>query len=1071
MAMINCPGCGEENPAKFRLCGYCGVALAAAAPAALPVHEVRKTVTLVFSDLKGSTALGERLDPEAVREVMDRYFKAMAAEITRHGGKIEKYIGDAIMAVFGLPRAHEDDALRAVRAAAGMRAALRQVNEDLMQRYGVALANRTGVNTGEVVANDDPNASQKLATGDAVNVAARLEQAAPENEIYLGETTYRLVRDAVTVETVEPLELKGKAERVAAFRLVSAHGLDGSTRRQDTPVVGRDAELAVLDAAYHEACRTGAFRLVTVIGDAGVGKSRLVHEVVVRIAAGARVLRGRCLPYGDGITFWPLREMVGGAANILADDAPAEARAKLLALVGDADVVDRLAAATGLSDTPFPLHELYWAARKLLEVLAASGAVVAIIDDIHWAETAFLDLLDHLLDSDTSASVLLLATARHDLLEERPQWGERAGASRLVLKPLTDAASAQVVANLLGNAGLPDDIVRRIVGAAEGNPLFVEQMLSMLIDNRALRQEGDRWVRGERYAEIAVPPTIQALLEARLDRLGREERMTVEPAAVIGMQFALPAVTALAPEATRAHVGERLATLARKQFIQPASSAEGDMLYRFHHHLVRETVYGGLLKRSRATLHIDFVRWADRVNAERGRALEFEEILGYHLEQAHRYLGELGPLDAQGLAVGADAARRLAGAARRAFARGDMHAAANLYRRATALLPAADANRLALLPELGETLMELGDFDDARAVLDEAAAAAEQAGNQRIRASARIVRMLVRLYSAEPGDWSAEALQVVEESIPLLEQAGAHDELANAWRLSGQVHGIAARYLQIVTAIEKSIAHARLAGDARMVARAGLALSTTALYGPTPVPQAIEQCERIIADDLTNRQVEAIVMCTLAHLRAMNAEFDKARDLYRRGRALLRDLGWGVNAASTGVDVGRVEWLAGDLVAAERELRGDLDFLAKCGETFFLSTMAAQLSCIARELGDAAEAQTLSETAQAAAAEDDTVSQILWRLARTALLARAGELAEAEALARGAVELSRSTETPIFQADALVELASVLSLGGRIDEARTTLAAALAIYTDKGDLVSAARTSARADALSSSTPA
>ncbi|HWI10701.1 MAG TPA: tetratricopeptide repeat protein, partial [Burkholderiaceae bacterium] len=618
--------------------------------------------------------------------------------------------------------------------------------------------------------------------------------------------------------------------------------------------------------------------------------------------------------------------------------------------------------------------------------------------------------------------------------------------------------------------GLPQEVLERIVGAAEGNPLFVEQMLSMLIDNRALRQQDGRWVRGERYAEIAVPPTIQALLEARLDRLAREERVTVEPASVIGMQFALPAVTALAPEAARAHVGERLATLAHKQFIQPAESSEGDVLYRFHHHLVRETVYGGLLKRSRATLHIDFVRWADRVNAERGRALEFEEILGYHLEQAHRYLRELGPLDEQGLAIGLDAARRLTAAARRAFARGDMHAAANLYRRAVALLPGTDANRLALLPELGETLMELGDFDDARQVLDEAAASAEQSGNQRIRASARIVRMLVRLYSAETGDWSSAALQVAEETIPLLEREAAHDELANAWRLSSQVHGIAARFGQMVDAINKAIGHARLAGDARMVARAGMALATTALYGSTPVAQAIEQCDRIVADGLTDRQVEGIVICTLAHLLAMNAEFDKARELYRRGRALLRDLGQGVNAASTGLDVARVEWLAGDLVAAERELRGDLDFLAQRGETFFLPTMAAQLSRIVRDLGDADEALALSKTAEEAATEDDTASQVLWRVARATLVARHGDLAEAEALARRAVELSGGTDAPIFQADALVELASVLSLGGRVDEARTTLGAALGLYTDKGDIVSAARAAALADRLEPSTP-
>ena len=407
--MVKCPGCGEENPPKFRLCGYCGTPLAAVPAAAplpiLPAHDVRKTVTIIFTDLKDSTALGERLDPEALHEVKERYFGAMAAEITRHGGKIEKYIGDAIMAVFGLPRAHEDDGLRAVRAAAGMQVALARVNAELSERFGVTLANRTGVNTGEVVANDDPGANQKLATGDAVNVAARLEQAAPLNGIYLGEVTYRLVRDAVEVEAVEPLELKGKAERVAAWRLVSAQGLMGSARRQDTPVVGRDTELAALATAYGEVCNQGVVRLVTVIGDAGVGKSRLVHEVTEHMAAGARVLRGRCLPYGDGITFWPLRELVCAASDIRADDTPAQARAKVEAAVGDADVAERLSAASGLSPAAFPMHEFQWAARKFLEILAANGPVVALIDDIHWAEPAFLDLLEHLLESEARAPI------------------------------------------------------------------------------------------------------------------------------------------------------------------------------------------------------------------------------------------------------------------------------------------------------------------------------------------------------------------------------------------------------------------------------------------------------------------------------------------------------------------------------------------------------------------------------------------------------------------------------------------------------------------------------------------
>src|SRR5690349_266113 len=279
--MINCPQCNEENPPKFRLCGYCGAPLVAA-PTPLPVREVRRTVTLLFCDLKDSTALGERLDPEALHEVKERYFATMAAEITKHGGKIEKYIGDAIMAVFGVPLPHEDDALRAVRAAAGMQAALRTVNEDLSSRYGVVLANRTGVNTGEVLANDDPTADQKLATGDAVNVTARLEQSAPANEIYLGETTYRLVRDAVEVESVEPLELKGKSGRVAAFRLVSAVGLDGYVRRHDSALVGRDEELAAIDEALREVVDARSIRMITIVGDAGMGKTRLAQEVIAR---------------------------------------------------------------------------------------------------------------------------------------------------------------------------------------------------------------------------------------------------------------------------------------------------------------------------------------------------------------------------------------------------------------------------------------------------------------------------------------------------------------------------------------------------------------------------------------------------------------------------------------------------------------------------------------------------------------------------------------------------------------------------------------------------------------------
>lgn len=1054
--MVACPSCGEDNPPKFRLCGYCGTPLAAAAPA-LPVREVRKTVTIVFCDLKDSTALGERLDAEALHEVKGRYFEAMAAQIVRHGGKVEKYIGDAIMAVFGLPRAHEDDALRAVRAAAGMRTELARLNADLGGRYGVALANRTGINTGEVVANDDPTADQQLATGDAVNLAARLEQAAPPGEIYLGELTWRLVRDAVEVEPVEPLALKGKSSKVPALRLVAVRGQDGLVRRHDRPLVGRDAELAALQQAWHEATTQRTVRTVTLVADAGFGKSRLVLEVIDRIAAGARVLAGRCLPYGEGITFWPLLMMLRDAAGIRDSDRADAVLARLRDTLGDADVADRLISAAGLGGPAFPLGEINWAARRFVERQAADTPLLVFVDDIHWAEPAFLDLLDHVQQQARDVPVLVLATARHDLLESRPEWCTQPGTQRIALKPLSDEAATRLVTQLLGATGLPGALVGRVVRAAEGNPLYAEQMLSMLVDAGTLRQVDGRWALADDGADIAVPPTIQALLEARLDRLDRTERAAVEPASVIGLEFAQSAVESLAPDALRAALTTHLGSLARKQFIRPAQPTERDLVYRFHHHLVRETVYNGLLKRARAQMHLQFVRWADRVNAADDRGREFEEILGYHLEQAHRYLRELGPLDADGLAAGRDASRRLGSSGRRAAARGDMHAAAGLLRRAAATLEPDDAARPALLPPLAEALMSLGDFAGARAALDEALAAADRHGDERVRGAARVQAMFVRLYSGDGGgDWSEASLRVADEVIPVLDRLDASAELAAAWRLVVLVHGIAGRYQKADEAGAKSIAHARRAGSERVVARNGLMMAMNALHGPLPVPEAIAQCEQLLAAGLGERQIECNVRCALAQLRAMNGELDAARTHYRQARAMLRELGQGVYAASTAIDLARVELQGGDLAQAQREAQADADFLAAKGETYFLSTLAALIAKLAREQGRDAEALALTRTAEAASGADDVESQALWRMVRAPLLARQGDAAGAEAMAREAVALARGTEASMLQAEALAELAAVLRAAGR-DGWREAVDEALALYAAKGHRAAAQR--------------
>ena len=706
-----CAQCGTDNPDVAKFCLACGSPLAAAPPA----HEYRKVVTIVFSDLKGSTAMGERLDSESLREVMTRYFDSMSAELERHGGVVEKFIGDAIMAVFGLPKLHEDDALRAVRAAADMQRVQAALNDELERQWGVRLTVRTGVNTGEVVAGD-PVAGQRLVTGDAVNVAARLEQAAGAQEVLLGDLTYRLVRDYVDVEEVEPLELKGKSEPVPAYRLVGVREGAERPRRLDAPMVGRDRELEQLTGALSETVENRGCRLVTVVGEAGVGKSRLIDEFVQSLGAEVLFLRGRCLAYGDGITFWPLAEAIRQASGILERDSTEFALQKLSALSGDAEAEARVASAIGLSPTEYPREELFWGARKLLEALARPGPLLVLFEDVHWAEKTFLELIEHLLESVDDACLLIVCTTRHDLIERLPEWSTSPGATRIELGRLTEDEASAVAEHLLGRAGLDERVRSRVVKAAEGNPLFVEQLLSMLIDEGLILFENGCWRAGPDIDRAVVPPTIQALLAARLDYLEHDERAVIEPASVVGQVFVKDAVSFLVPDHVRDSVGARLGALTDKQLVHPdLSRSLEEEAFRFHHVLIRDTAYDGILKRARASFHERFVEWGDSVNREGGT--EYEEILGYHLEQAHQYLSELGPLDEKGLALGADGSRRLASAGRRAFARGDTPAAANLLGRAVSLLLEDDQRRLELLPDYGEALLQVGRFEEAEAAV------------------------------------------------------------------------------------------------------------------------------------------------------------------------------------------------------------------------------------------------------------------------------------------------------------------------------------------------------------------
>ncbi|HZA84000.1 MAG TPA: adenylate/guanylate cyclase domain-containing protein, partial [Actinomycetes bacterium] len=767
--MTVCPVCGEPNPARASFCLNCGVELPVAGAASRPA---RKTVTVVFTDLAGSVELGRRLDPESLAMVMARWFDRMRGLFERHGGRVQKFVGDAVVAVFGIPVANEDDALRAVRAAAGLDDALRRLNDELARDWGVRLEVRTGVNTGEVVTGD-PAIGDALVLGDAVNVAARLEQVADPGEVLLGQSTYRLVRDAVEAERVTPLHLKGKGTPVAAYRLGRLDpAAPGHARRQDAPIVGREAELRLFTWVYERVAATRTCHLLTVLGQAGVGKTRLVGEALGGLPA-ATVLRGRCLSYGDGITYWPVGEVVRQAAGIADTDAPAEASAKLRRLLADdparsappggapldrerEQVAARIAQLIGLEAAPGPAEEAAWAFRRLLEHLADRGPLVVVLDDLHWAEPGLLDLVEHAADYARGAPVLLVAMARPELLEQRPGWaGGKLNATTMLLEPLGDAEATRLLAALAGPVALPEAVARPIAKAADGNPLFLEELLAALVEEGRLRRRDGRWAATD-LTDLGIPPSIQALLTARLDRLEAAERAVLERAAVAGQVFDQSVVVALSPPSVRHQVPGLLQALVGRELLRPAPARlAGDQGYQFRHLLLRDATYDSIPKQARADLHELFAVWGERTAGP--RLPEIEEIVGYHLERAFRYRAELGFADERNRRLAAAAARRLGAAGRRALGRGDLPGASKLLERAVELLPAGDPGGLELLVELADVLVSTGEFARAEAILAQVAAAAAERGDDRLVGQARIGRL--RMQVSVASDLDADAIR------------------------------------------------------------------------------------------------------------------------------------------------------------------------------------------------------------------------------------------------------------------------------------------------------------------------
>jgi len=1046
-----CPSCGDQSPDRYRFCNTCGASLAQHV-----ARESRRTVTIVFAMPKVHSRSGDAPTPDVLRDVMSSYFEAMRIALERHGGTVEKFIGDAVMAVFGLPVRHEDDALRAIRAAADMQAALPALNERFLAERGIEVDNHIGVNTGEVIAGD-ASTGQRLVTGDAVNTAARLEQAAGPGEIVLGDLSYRLARDDIEIEFIQPLVLKGKAEPVPAYRLVK---IGGTARQKETgtPFVGRAVEMGRLSDALLDALGRKRARLINVVGDAGVGKSRLIREFATTAAHQARVLRGRCLPYGDGITFWPLGEVVREAAGIAADDAPDAAVTKIRGLLGgsgdDSDaILDRVAAAIGLSSAQFPIAELIWGGRRLLESIAAAQPLAMIVDDIHSAEATFLEFLDDLVASVDGAPILLLCSARHELAERHPEWIAAHDAETIRLEPLTESDAGQIVEELLGS--LEPSARARIAEASEGNPLYVEQIVSMLVETGALERGMDGWVARKGAETLQIPPTVQALVASRLDALGSNERAVVEPASVIGLSFPVDAVAELVEESIREQLETELTTLTGKQLVRPAPGDEP--IFRFGHQIIRDTAYGSLLKRLRAAIHERFVVWAERVNKERGRELEFEEILGFHLEQAYRYRTEIGLVDDEARAVGERAATKLGSAGRRALERGDMPAATSLLRRSIGLLPPTSHDRIELMVELADGLLQQGAFDECRTILEEAGRIAHEIGEARLSARARLIQVGLETFTPGASRGAAGALDEADSAIATLTEVGDAAGLARAWRLRMIASVQLGRLDEAGAAAEQVVIHATRAGDRRLASRSATAISYILVHGPTPVAEATERCRQLLAGVGGDRKVEATLHLAIAELLAMEGQFDEARVSYRLGQQISADLGRGVNEDSTSIETGRVELLAGDCEAAERELRRDYQELAELGERYFRSTIAALLAQVLWCQNKLEEAGVFADVAKDISEPDDVLSQVTWRGARAKILSRLGDHAEAERLAREAVQIVSETAELSLHADALSDLAEVLAGSPNQKSAKAVVDEAFALYELKGDRTSADR--------------
>jgi class 3 adenylate cyclase/tetratricopeptide (TPR) repeat protein len=1041
-----CPNCSTENPEGFRHCGFCGASLTESAT------ERRKLATLVFCDLSGSTTIGERADSETVRSLMLSYFHEMRSALEGHGGTVEKFVGDAVLAVFGVPEAHEDDALRACRAALEMQARLASLNEEFERRFATRIALRIGVNTGEVVAGD-ASSRETFVTGDPVNVAARLEQGAGPGEVLIGESTFRLVHTTAKVDAIEPLRAKGKTEPVAAYRLREISGSGPAPRTVGPSFTGRSEQLDLLE---RELQKVGApeCRLVTVIGEPGVGKSRLVSEFVTRIGTRARVVRGTCLSYGEGITYWAVGQIVRELAGIEDEHSSIEARQLIAAHVarepnGDA-VAAKIQQLLGLTEGTAAAEETALAIRDFLVASARTSPLVVLIDDIQWAEPTLLDLIAALPAAISDAPVLLIALSRPELQDDHPDWN-----ATVQLEPFGEHDVDALLRSMLGTA--EPRVRTRLASASGGNPLFLEELVAMLVEDNTLRFEDGGCVLVDDLDALALPTSLHALLGARLDRLEPDLRATLERCAIEGEVFHRGPVVQFSAPASEPSVRRNLDALVAKGLIRAAgASFVGEAAFRFKHILVRETAYQSTTKKLRAGLHERFANWLEQIAG--GRLSEYEEILGYHLEQSYRYHTELGPANVEIQGVGKRAASHLAEAGRRAVRRGDIGAASGLLGRAAALLPAGHPNRAPILVLLGDTLMDAGRNTDALRAFNELDGA--DGVDEVSRTHAELCRAELELQMASTAATVDEYRRKARAAIELFAAHGEEQALLRACWVSYLTSMFSGRSIEAQAAIDRlSVLTGHL--SRQLAGRLPGMQAMNLAWGPTPVTEALAATAALLEITRDDPAAEPVVLGAHAYLLSQAGDIDAARHALDRMREIADRQGQRVVLwSSWGQNVGRTELLAGDPARAEQALRPCYDSLRAAGLLGFSGTVAGQLAHALVELRRLDEAAAFATAAREEAGEADVLPQVLWRSALARSLAARGKIEEALVLADEAVRTAGSTEWPNVIADALLDQARVLRHAGR--PARLVAERASVVYVAKGNAVGQTKAAALA---------